>query len=108
MKKSAEFLSSAAVVGLMAESSENGLNLVNALTLAKETGITVSTYCPHVLPDCLIEMQVHKISGSGFKLFIVHKMQCLSLKVCLIENLICVSNFTKCNHSDKFISLILL
>ncbi|XP_053483244.1 D-3-phosphoglycerate dehydrogenase isoform X1 [Ictalurus furcatus] len=40
LKKSNEFLSSAAVVGLMAESSENGLNLVNALTLVEETGIT--------------------------------------------------------------------
>lgn len=60
MKKSLELLSSAAAVGLLAESSENGLNLVNALTLAEETGMTVRTCSLHDPPGCLIGKQVHK------------------------------------------------
>lgn len=41
LKKSTGFLSSAAVVGLLTEGPQNGPNLVNALPLAAETGITV-------------------------------------------------------------------
>lgn len=43
LKTSTGFLSSAAVVGLLSESPQNGPNLVNALSLAAETGITVKT-----------------------------------------------------------------
>ncbi|TSK92896.1 D-3-phosphoglycerate dehydrogenase [Bagarius yarrelli] len=67
LKKSAEFLGSAAVVGLMAGSSENGLNLVNALTLAEETGITIKK--GHVdgndsKASCILEVSVN---GSVYK-----------------------------------------
>ncbi len=41
LKKSTGFLSSAAVVGLLTEGPQKGPNLVNALLLAAETGITV-------------------------------------------------------------------
>lgn len=41
LKRSAGFLSSAAVVGLLSEGPQNGPNLVNALPLAADTGITV-------------------------------------------------------------------
>ncbi|XP_052462591.1 D-3-phosphoglycerate dehydrogenase-like [Carassius gibelio] len=43
LKKSSGFLSSAAVVGLLTEGPQKGPNLVNALPLAAETGITVQT-----------------------------------------------------------------
>ncbi|KAG7330984.1 hypothetical protein KOW79_004953 [Hemibagrus wyckioides] len=71
LKKSLEFLSSAAVVGLMAKSSENGLNLVNALMLAEETGITIKK--DHIdgheaKATCMLEASVngsvYKVSGS--------------------------------------------
>lgn len=41
LKKSTGFLSSAVVVGLLTDGSRSGPNLVNALTLAKETGLEV-------------------------------------------------------------------
>ncbi|XDV29999.1 hypothetical protein PO909_033010 [Leuciscus waleckii] len=43
LKKSTGFLSSAAVVGLLTEGPQKGPNLVNALPLAAETGITMKT-----------------------------------------------------------------
>ncbi|KTG38860.1 hypothetical protein cypCar_00036436 [Cyprinus carpio] len=65
LKKSSGFLSSAAVVGLLAEGPQKGPNLVNALPLAAETGITVQT--DHKDSDerevCVVEVSVN---GSSF------------------------------------------
>uniref|UniRef100_A0A8C3ZCF6 D-3-phosphoglycerate dehydrogenase n=1 Tax=Denticeps clupeoides TaxID=299321 RepID=A0A8C3ZCF6_9TELE len=46
LKKSTEFLSSAVVVGLITDGSSHGANLVNALALAKETGLSVNSSTP--------------------------------------------------------------
>lgn len=66
LKKSTGFLSSAAVVGLLTEAPHNGPNLVNALPLAEETGITVHT--DHEASDereaCVMEVSVN---GSRYK-----------------------------------------
>uniref|UniRef100_A0A8C1TSX1 D-3-phosphoglycerate dehydrogenase n=1 Tax=Cyprinus carpio TaxID=7962 RepID=A0A8C1TSX1_CYPCA len=65
LKKSSGFLSSAAVVGLLAEGPQKGPNLVNALPLAAETGITVQT--DHKDSDerevCVVEVSVN---GSSY------------------------------------------
>ncbi|XP_066497030.1 D-3-phosphoglycerate dehydrogenase [Hoplias malabaricus] len=67
LKKSTGFLSSAAVVGLLTEGSENCPNLVNALPLAEETGITIKK--SHIDVNgangsCMVEVFVN---GSVYK-----------------------------------------
>uniref|UniRef100_A0A3B4DVC6 Phosphoglycerate dehydrogenase n=1 Tax=Pygocentrus nattereri TaxID=42514 RepID=A0A3B4DVC6_PYGNA len=62
LKKSAGFLSSAAVVGLLSEGTENGPNLVNALPLAEETGITIKKSHSDVNEangTCMVEVSVN-------------------------------------------------
>ncbi|RXN23231.1 D-3-phosphoglycerate dehydrogenase-like protein [Labeo rohita] len=66
LKKSTGFLSSAAVVGLLTEGPQNGPNLVNALPLAAETGITVQTdhKDSNEREACVVEVSVN---GSSYK-----------------------------------------
>ncbi|XP_076858793.1 D-3-phosphoglycerate dehydrogenase [Brachyhypopomus gauderio] len=65
LKKSAGFLSSAAVIGLLTEGCENGPNLVNALPLAEETGITINkSHSDDTNLACKVEVSVN---GSVFK-----------------------------------------
>ncbi|KAL7865478.1 hypothetical protein SRHO_G00107250 [Serrasalmus rhombeus] len=62
LKKSAGFLSSAAVVGLLSEGTGNGPNLVNALPLAEETGITIKKSHSDVNEangTCMVEVSVN-------------------------------------------------
>ncbi|XP_051761423.1 D-3-phosphoglycerate dehydrogenase [Ctenopharyngodon idella] len=66
LKKSTGFLSSAAVVGLLTEGPQNGPNLVNALPLAAETGITVKMdhNDSNGREACVVEVSVN---GSSYK-----------------------------------------
>ncbi|XP_026126992.1 D-3-phosphoglycerate dehydrogenase-like [Carassius auratus] len=65
LKKSTGFLSSAAVVGLLTEVPQKGPNLVNALPLAAETGITVQTeHKGNECEACVLEVSVN---GSSYK-----------------------------------------
>ncbi|XP_062861959.1 D-3-phosphoglycerate dehydrogenase [Trichomycterus rosablanca] len=67
LKKSVGFLSSAAVVGLMSGGTENGINLVNALPLAEETGIIIKRAHSDVSEAgaaCVVEVTVN---GSVYK-----------------------------------------
>ncbi|XP_026876902.1 D-3-phosphoglycerate dehydrogenase [Electrophorus electricus] len=65
LKKSAGFLSSAAVVGLLTEGPEIVPNLVNALPLAEETGITIKrSHSDEAKMACMVEVSVN---GSIYK-----------------------------------------
>uniref|UniRef100_A0A9J7ZX87 D-3-phosphoglycerate dehydrogenase n=1 Tax=Cyprinus carpio carpio TaxID=630221 RepID=A0A9J7ZX87_CYPCA len=65
LKKSTGFLSSAAVVGLLTEVPQKGPNLVNALPLAAETGITVQTdHKDNEREACVLEVSVN---GRSYK-----------------------------------------
>ncbi|XP_007260013.3 D-3-phosphoglycerate dehydrogenase [Astyanax mexicanus] len=67
LKKSAGFLSSAAVVGLLTEGPGNGPNLVNALPLAEETGIKIKkshSDTKEAAGACMMEVSVN---GSIYK-----------------------------------------
>uniref|UniRef100_A0A8C1V6J7 D-3-phosphoglycerate dehydrogenase n=1 Tax=Cyprinus carpio TaxID=7962 RepID=A0A8C1V6J7_CYPCA len=65
LKKSTGFLSSAAVVGLLTEVPQKGPNLVNALPLAAETGITVQTdHKDNEHEACVLEVSVN---GRSYK-----------------------------------------
>ncbi|TRY92805.1 hypothetical protein DNTS_024873 [Danionella cerebrum] len=62
LRKCTGFLSSAAVVGLLTEASQTGPNLVNALPLAAETGITVKSSHEE---SCEHEAMVLQVSVNG-------------------------------------------
>ncbi|XP_028821145.1 D-3-phosphoglycerate dehydrogenase-like [Denticeps clupeoides] len=69
LKKSTEFLSSAVVVGLITDGSSHGANLVNALALAKETGLSVSRNHEEAMEGldsaaCVVEVS---LCGCGYK-----------------------------------------
>lgn len=66
LKKSTGFLSSAAVVGLLKEGPQYGPNLVNALPLAAEAGITVKTAHEEsgAREACVVEVSMN---GSSYK-----------------------------------------
>ncbi|XP_066544113.1 D-3-phosphoglycerate dehydrogenase isoform X1 [Amia ocellicauda] len=67
LKSSAGFLSSAVIVGFLKDGSKNGANLVNALTLAKEAGIMVTSNHNTTVPSqraCAVEISAN---GSCYK-----------------------------------------
>ncbi|KAA0715417.1 D-3-phosphoglycerate dehydrogenase [Triplophysa tibetana] len=67
LKMSTGFLSSAAVVGLLSGSSQNGPNLLNALPLAAQTGITVKTSHEESggREACVVEVSMNSIRYKG-------------------------------------------
>ncbi|MGH0168325.1 UNVERIFIED_CONTAM: hypothetical protein FKN15_057838 [Acipenser sinensis] len=73
LKNAAGYLSAAVVVGLLKDSSKNAVNLVNALHLAKEAGVTIASHQSDAAPmlaqsACEVEICAngvsHKVVGS--------------------------------------------
>ncbi|XP_076633355.1 hydroxypyruvate reductase [Colletes latitarsis] len=59
------FVHTAVLVGILSRQTKNGLNLINALTLARETGIELQ--CSHAKADgkaILVQVEGHRIKGT--------------------------------------------
>ncbi|XP_041120341.1 D-3-phosphoglycerate dehydrogenase-like [Polyodon spathula] len=73
LKNAAGYLSAAVVVGLLKDGSKSAVNLVNALPLAKEAGVTIASHHSDAAPmlaqrACAVEISAngvsHKVVGS--------------------------------------------